>query len=396
LDNNGSSRRVTIGDIAQKAGVSRGAVSFALNNRPGLSTATRERILSIAKEAGWYPSSAARALQGSRANACGLALARPVETLAFEPFFMELIAGIESALSSRFVALTIQVVDGLQAEMELYRRWGGERRVDGVFVVDLRVSDPRPQELVRLGLPAVILAGSREDHPLPIVWQNEALVIVDTVRYLAALGHRRIARVGGVAGFVHTENRSRAYREAIAQLGLVPIVVNTDYMAETGAHVTRQLLSDPEPPTAFIYDSDILAVAGLGVAHEMGLDVPQDLSIVAWDDSRFCQVVHPPLSAITRDVPGLGAEACRRLLELIDHGHCADLELPYGPLTPRGSTGRAPKPLPPQMAAPQPAARAGGRRPRRHERVELNRSSALGAGDQVAGSKKKPKDRLAP
>ncbi len=122
----------------------------------------------------------------------------------------------------------------------------------------------------------------------------------------------------------------------------MPIVATTDFRAETGAHVTRQLLAGPERPTAFIYESDILAVAGLGVAHEMGFHVPRDVSIIAWDDSPFCQVVHPPLSAVTRDVPQLGARACRRLLELIDHGVCGDLELPYGHFTPRGSTAKAP------------------------------------------------------
>ena len=87
---------------------------------------------------------------------------------------MGLVAGIESELSSRSIALTIQVVDGLEAELEVHRRWSGERRVDGVFVVDLRVNDPRPEALVRLGLPAVILAGSRAPHALPTIWQNEA------------------------------------------------------------------------------------------------------------------------------------------------------------------------------------------------------------------------------
>lgn len=182
---------------------------------------------------------------------------------------------------------------------------------------------------------------ARGQHALPTIWQNEADAIAGAVRYLAALGHRRIARVGGADGFVQTANRTDAYLRTIAELGLVATVVTTDFMAETGAHVTRQLLSDPEPPTAFIYESDILAVAGLGVAHEMGLDVPGDVSIIACDDSPFCQVVHPPISAITRDIPGLGAEACKRLLELIELGQCGDLELPYGHLTPRGSTGRA-------------------------------------------------------
>ena len=255
---------------------------------------------------------------------------------------MELIAGIESELSARGTALTIQLVAELEveAELELYRRWASEGRVDGVFVVDLRVDDPRLDELVRIGLPAIVLAGSRGEHSLPTVWQNEGVAVIGAVRYLAALGHRRIARVAGAEDFVQTANRTGAFLQTMEELGLAARVVTTDFMAETGANVTRQLLSDPEPPTAVIYESDILAVAGLGVAHEMGLHVPRDISIIACDDSPFCQVVHPPISAITRDIPGLGAEACRRLLELIERGQCNDLELPYGHLTPRGSTGK--------------------------------------------------------
>ena len=100
---------------------------------------------------------------------------------------MELISGIESELSARSIALTIQLVDEsqLEAELELYRRWGSERRVDGVFVVDLRVDDPRPAELVRLGLPAVVLAGSRGQHALPTIWQNEADAIAEGERDFA-------------------------------------------------------------------------------------------------------------------------------------------------------------------------------------------------------------------
>src|SRR5688572_13526143 len=104
-------RRVTSSDIARRAGVSKGAVSFALNERPGLSDSTRARILAIAEEMGWYPNSAARALSVARANACGLVLARTLTTLSLEPFFMEFIAGVESELSSRSIALTIQMAE---------------------------------------------------------------------------------------------------------------------------------------------------------------------------------------------------------------------------------------------------------------------------------------------
>src|SRR5262245_14401466 len=116
------SRRVTISDIARRAGVSKGAVSFALNNRPGVAESTRERILAIAEELGWYPNRAARALSAARADACGLVLARPVRLLAFEPFFMQFVAGAESELSPRSIALTLQLAEDVPEEIEIHRR----------------------------------------------------------------------------------------------------------------------------------------------------------------------------------------------------------------------------------------------------------------------------------
>src|SRR5262245_1905712 len=118
--------RVTIRHIAERAGVSKGAVSYALNGRPGVSEDTRDRILAIARELGWYPNRAARALSAARADACGLVLARPARTLALEPFFMEFLAGVESELSARSIALTIQLVGCVEEEISVYRRWWGE------------------------------------------------------------------------------------------------------------------------------------------------------------------------------------------------------------------------------------------------------------------------------
>src|SRR4029079_3147320 len=135
--------RVTIRDIAERAGVSKGAVSYALNGRPGVSDDTRDRILPIAEAFVWSQTRAARALSAARADACGLVLARPARTLALEPFFMEFIAGVETKLAERSVALTLQLVRNVEDEIAVYRRWWGERRVDGVLVVDPRVEDPR-------------------------------------------------------------------------------------------------------------------------------------------------------------------------------------------------------------------------------------------------------------
>jgi DNA-binding LacI/PurR family transcriptional regulator len=331
--------RVTIRDIAERAGVSKGAVSYALNGRPGVSDDTRDRILSIAAELGWYPNRAARALSAARADACGLVLARPARTLALEPFFMEFLAGVESELSARSIALTIQLVQNVEDEIAIYKRWWGEHRVDGVLMVDLRVDDPRVGELVRLGLPAVVVGGPVENRALPAVWHDEASVIVEAVQYLAALGHRRIAHVAGVGNFVHTLQRTAAFMSVTAELGIEGEIVETDYSAEKGARATRRLLSSADPPSAIVFDSDLLAVTGLGVAQQMGFSVPDDLSIVGWDDSLVSQVVHPPLTAITRDIEAFGIAATRHLLAAIEGKVTDDVETLRGELTPRGSTG---------------------------------------------------------
>ena len=335
-----AARRVTISDIAKRAGVSKGAVSYALNGRPGVSDDTRERILQIAKELGWYPNRAARALSAARADACGFVLARPAKILALEPFFMEFLAGVESELAARSIALTIQLVDDVQEELAVYRRWWGERRVDGVLMVDLRVSDPRVDELARLGLPVVVVGGPVEKCALPAVWHDEAGAVVEAVRYLAALGHTRVARVTGVAGFVHTAQRDDGFLSVTSELGLAATMLATDYTPESGARATRRLLSSPEPPTAIVYDSDLLAVTGLGVAQQMGFTVPDDLSIVGWDDSLISQVVHPPLTAVTRDIEAYGIAATKHLLRVIEGGLVDDVETERGELTIRGSTAR--------------------------------------------------------
>ncbi|MQA83372.1 MAG: LacI family DNA-binding transcriptional regulator [Streptosporangiales bacterium] len=347
-------KRPTIADIAQRAGLSKGAVSYALNGQPGVSESTRRRVLELATEMGWRPNSAARALSGARTGTLGLVLPRPATLLGVEPFFMKLIAGIENALAARSTALLLQVAPDHDAEAAAYRRWWAERRVDGIFLVDLRVEDGRIRVVEELGLPAVVIGGPGHHGRLPSVWTDDAAAMVMVVEYLAALGHRHIARVAGLPGLLHTELRGRAFGDVAATLGLEwSGTVTTDYSADQGAQATRRLLSaSPAPqssgptpraatrPTAILYDNDVMAVAGTSVAHEMGVDVPGDLSIMAWDDSVLCEIIHPPLTALSRDIMAYGAHAAERLLELLDGNAVTDFQDDMPRLVIRGSTAR--------------------------------------------------------
>ena len=332
-------QRPTIADIAQRAGVSKGAVSYALNGQPGVSEATRQRIVAIAREIGFSPSNAARALSGASAKAVGLTLCRPARILSIEPFFMGLISGFEAELAARSYALTLQVVATPEHEVEVYRRWWGERRVDGVFVSDLRAGDVRIPVLQELQLPAVVIGGPGDTGSITQIWSDDAGAVTEAVRYLVALGHRRIARVGGLPDLLHTQTRTKAFTEVCNSLGVdSAVTVPSDYTGEEGGRATRRLLINSERPTAIIYDNDVMAVAGLAVAQEMGLNVPADLSIVAWDDSPLCSLVHPPLTALSRDITEYGAHAARQLLAAIAGNPVDNAEAGTAHLTPRGST----------------------------------------------------------
>ncbi|TPX04545.1 LacI family transcriptional regulator, partial [Schumannella luteola] len=148
---------MTIADIAERAGVSIGAVSFALNGRKGVSEETRARILRVADELGWAPSTAARSLAEAKTETFGLVLARDPHNLGVESFYMEFFAGLEVELSKRGFSLLLQVVGSTGEALETLRKWHRTRRVDGVVLTDLTSDDPRAAFAAQVGLPAVVV-----------------------------------------------------------------------------------------------------------------------------------------------------------------------------------------------------------------------------------------------
>ncbi|MDT0322192.1 LacI family DNA-binding transcriptional regulator [Streptomyces millisiae] len=341
-------KRPTMQDIARRAGVTKAAVSFALNGRPGVSEPTRRRILAIADELGWQPSSAARALSDGRAGSFGLVIDRPARTLGLEPFFMQLISGIQAELVRHTTPLLLTMAEDQAAEIALYRDWWARRLVDGVFVVDLQLGDARVPVLEELGMPAVVLGAPLGTGSLPAVWSDEAAAVATVVSHLRQLGHRRIARVAGPARLRHTWVRTTAFERATRGAGMAGRTVETDYSGERGAAATAELLRDAAPatrPTAILYDNDVMALSGLTAARGLGLAVPADLSIVAWDDSALCELVDPPLTALSRDIRGYGAHAARRLREAAGGAPVGDLQDAAPSLTLRRSTGPAPDTL---------------------------------------------------
>jgi DNA-binding LacI/PurR family transcriptional regulator len=398
-------KRPTITDIAREAGVSKGAVSYALNGRPGVSEATRHRITRIARELGWSPSSTARALSGGRAGAIGLVLDGPSEVV------------VPALLDGFSPELVVQVATSHDAALAVYRRWRAERKVDGVLLMGPDCAG----ELVRIGLPAVVLGGPGGLPGVPSVRVDDTAAAAEVLEYLAALGHRHVVRIAGPAAFAEEGEREEAFTAEARRLGLtgaaatgagsagavgdrrsggagavalsaddpqagglraagrrergglfgvdpvadfgirsaglvnragIPAVSPVFRWGNPSAHpvaariepsadAVRHVLTAHPRPTALLCDTDSLAVAALVAARELGLAVPGDLSVVSWDDSALCRLVRPALTAIRRPLAELGGLAASMLRDLIAGEEVGDGWASRPRLITRGSTGPA-------------------------------------------------------
>lgn len=312
-------RAVTIRDVAVRAGVAISSVSSAVNGRPGVSDATRARIQKAADDLGYVPSVRAQSLSTKRAFAVGLVLQRDPDVLETDPFFGGFIAGIEAVLSARGYALVLQVSTSPKDDCARYRRLALSRRVDGVYLNELRVADPRLALVRELGLPAVAIAESSVDWS-PAVLQDTTPAIRQLADALIAWGHTRFAFVGGPTVYLHANHRRDVWTRALLDRGVSQHeCVKSDFTYAGGARAADRLLTRPpgQRPTAVFCANDLMAVGFIVRAQELGLDVPRDVAVAGLDGTKIGTYIRPALTTITTSPRALGKIATELLLASI-------------------------------------------------------------------------------
>ncbi len=352
--------RVTIASLASTLGISKASVSYALNGRPGVSEDTRDRVRALAQELGWRPSSTARALARSESGVIGLVLARSAETIGTEPYYMRLISGIESVLIDSEMSLLIRVLGmDTRRDLDVYRNWAAEHRVDGVILSDLREDDPRMELLDAINLPWVLHGEPGPDSPFVWVGFDNDADAFTAVDHFRSLGHQRIAYVSGPGDLVHESRRIEALNRYAAKADMHLRVVEGDYTLNSGSEVTVSLMSEADPPTAILFGNDLLSLGGLSALKTRGIHVPDDVSVLSWGDSMLCDLGTPPVSALRRvDSEDQGKMCAARLLELIAGKTPHSVMAAPAELIVRGSTGPAPA-RPVRDVAPKKVRRAG-------------------------------------
>jgi len=260
----------------------------------------------------------------------GMALLPMDDGGGLEPFYADLLAGMEEELDRHDGTVFLNVVPDLDAEILAYRRWVAEDLVDAVVVSDLVDGDPRQAVCAELGLPAVHIGGDPASGEWVVDYDNAGAMRA-AVEHLTGLGHRRIAWVSGPDRYRHTRARAAAFAAAVADQGGQGIRREGDYGAAAGTGLTAELLTAAARPTAIVYDNDVMAVAGLREAQRRGFQVPQDVSILAWDDSANSRICHPPLSVVSRDVHELGIVTAGMLLRAV-HGDTPEVQTQTPPV----------------------------------------------------------------
>ena len=335
--------RETIAGLAKRLGISKASVSYALNGQPGVSEATRRRVLDLAEELGWYPSSSARALSRSRAGVVGLVLSADPHLIGTEPYHMALLAGIETALAASDTSLMLRIVPSDPAhERATYERWAGERKVDGVLLLDHLHEDPRPALLEQLGLPFVLHGApvSGATRIFSCTTTDHAADSATIVEHLRLLGHRRIAHVSGPSAFLHEEERRQGIGVSAARNGIDVDQYEADYSLESGRAAVSALLdvTPGERATAVVLGNDLMSMGALLALRTLGLRCPEDVMVVSWDDSLHCQLSSPAVTALARNPWIQGRTVAELLLELLDTGQPRTRAMPPSDLMRRGST----------------------------------------------------------
>lgn len=333
---------VKMSDVSRRAGVGMATVSRAINGHPGVSEKTRRRVLEVAEELGYVPSPEASKL--ARGSTRRIAILAPHLS---RWFFATMLGAVEPVIRhAGYDTLVYQVPDA-RARHDFFEHLPARRKVDGVIVIGLPVTDAERRRLDLLGVQIVAAGGQTADFPFVRI--DDANAARQAVNHLISLGHTRIGMIEAVdpdsPEWPEHLGRSDGYREAISAAGIPPrpdLTVRVPWGGEDGARAMATLLSLPEPPTAVYAHSDEVAFGAMRTIRRAGLSIPDDISIIGIDDHPTAALVE--LTTVRQPVPEQGEAAANLLLDLLNHRDTRLDVTMATTLVPRGSTTRLREP----------------------------------------------------
>ncbi|SFQ31182.1 LacI family DNA-binding transcriptional regulator [Variovorax sp. 770b2] len=356
----------TIKDVALRAGVSVTTVSHVVNDTRHVSAKGRERVELAIRELGYVPNAMARSLKSNTTSTLGMLIPN-----SSNPYFAEIVRIVEDRCFGAGYTLVLCNTDDEPRRQSVYLQVLAERRIDGLIVVSTGDDDSLVTQLQGLRIPTVLVDREIADPSCDLVETAHMQGGLLAVRHLLSLGHKRIACIGGPVGLTPSEQRIEGWRMALAEAGTTPnadaLLWRGGFTSQSGYEAMHAILRTEHPPSAVFVCNDLMAIGALRAAHESGVHVPDELSIVGFDDIELSAYTSPPLTTVAQPKERIGALAVDMLLERVGGKRRDARKVVLQPeLRVRASTARHAsfrEPSAPGAPAPSSSASASGAAP---------------------------------
>ncbi|MCL4514289.1 MAG: LacI family transcriptional regulator [Firmicutes bacterium] len=309
----------TIRDVAQKAGVSVATVSRVVNDRPGYSAETRNKVLRVIEELGYQPNALARGLVSKRSRTVGVLIPNISSMVA-----SEMLKGIEDAAHTIGQSVIVCNTDNNGERTLEYLQVLKEKQVDGIIVVSAPITPLYHQKFGEMQVPVVLVSTRYHDGNLPFVKVDDEKAAYHATAYLIKKGHEEIGMIAGskddrIAGIPRVEG----YRKALSDHG-IPIrdqyITYGNFGFQSGMAGLERLLEAAPEITAIFCASDEMAAGALSLAHRRGIEIPDRLSLIGYDDSQLAEMTIPPLTTLRQPLCQMGQEGLTMLMAMIEEG----------------------------------------------------------------------------
>jgi LacI family transcriptional regulator len=306
---------VTISDIAKAANVTKATVSYVLNNKPGVSEETREKILQLMKEMNYHPNVVARGLAGKSTEMLGLIIPD-----ISDHFYAQIVRGVENTANLYNFTLNLCTTHAIpKKEREMVDLFTNGR-VDGVILMTYFLDLSYINNLKKRRIPFALIDSTLNDESIYNVSVDNFEAGYKATKYLIKLGHKRIAFIHGPQTAGDSLFRFRGYCQALSDYGILydeSLTSQGDFKREGGYQAFLTLHRLQPNPTAVFAANDQMAIGVLAAARATGLKVPQDLSVIGCDDIEASSLVEPPLTTIKQPIEEMGKNAAEIIIKLI-------------------------------------------------------------------------------
>ena len=314
---------VTIKDVAALAGVSPSTVSRTCKNNPSISEETKERVRKAMAELGYEPNFQASNLASQNSRTIGIILPASAKEVYENSFYLEAIQGISHYCNGRQYMTTIVTGQDEAEILDAVRSMSRSGKVDGFIVLYSKKEDPVIDYLFNEGLLYILIGKATQYTNQTIYIDNDNLLAGrEAAEYLYQIGHHRIAYLGSDSSLMFSADRKAGYLLALAshQLPVRPeYCVEVKNVSENNEEAIRGLLMQKDRPTAILVSDDILAVSLERVCLENHLAIPEDLSIISFNNSLFARLTSPQLTSIDIGAGQLGSEAASQIINHIEN-----------------------------------------------------------------------------